>query len=132
MLDPCWKGKLVSTCPNDDAVLYLDKAIVDQHGWEWLRRFVAQDVACGTRELADRVEASTAAITLHVGGMLIHVGVKSRFVRPKSDPFMAWTQRAAIFKPAPDGGIPQQLTLYVGEVTGASTLGWLGLHDGRG
>jgi ABC-type Fe3+ transport system substrate-binding protein len=59
LLDPRWKGKIVSTYPNDDdAVLSLYSLIVGEYGWEWLRRFVAQDVAWvrRTQESADRVE----------------------------------------------------------------------------
>lgn len=62
LLDPRWKGRIVSTYPNDDdAVLYLYKLMVDKYGWDWLRRFLAQDVAWvrGTQEPADRVEAGT-------------------------------------------------------------------------
>jgi ABC-type Fe3+ transport system substrate-binding protein len=194
LLDPRWKGKIVSTFPNDDdAVLYLYKVIVDKYGWDWLRRFVAQDIAWvrGTQEPADRVEAGTAAVALGTDGMLTPAdGVRTRFVLPKNDPFMAWAQRAAIFKNAkhpaaaklylnwwldkqtqsdfymwsvrtdvtPHAGyrpiwdypnanldgfdtfmadralvecFRQQLTLYVGEVTGAPSPGWLGLHPGR-
>lgn len=194
LLDPRWKGKIVSTFPNDDdAVLYLYKVIVDKYGWDWLRRFVAQDIAWvrGTQEPADRVEAGTAAVALGTDGMLTPAdGVRTRFVLPRSDPFMAWAQRAAIFKDAkhpaaaklylnwwldkqtqsdfymwsvrtdvaPHAGyrpiwdypnanvngfeafmadralverFRQQLALYVGEVTGAPSPGWLGLHPGR-
>lgn len=194
LLDPRWKGKIVSTFPNDDdAVLYLYKLLVDKYGWDWLRRFVAQDVAWvrGTQEPADRVEAGTAAIALGTDGMLTPAdGVKTRFVVPERDPFMAWAQRAAILKDArhpaaaklylnwwlskqtqsdfymwsvrtdvsPHAGhrpiwdypnahvdgfehfmsdrtlverFRQQLTLYVGEVNGEPSPGWLGLHPGR-
>jgi ABC-type Fe3+ transport system substrate-binding protein len=100
LLDPRWKGRIVSTFPNDDdAVLYLYKLIVDRYGWDWLARFVAQDVAWvrGTQEPADRVEAGTAAVALGTDGALVPgAGTKTRFVVPAQDPFMAWAQRAAI------------------------------------
>ncbi|MEU6181762.1 ABC transporter substrate-binding protein [Streptomyces coeruleorubidus] len=174
-------------------MLYLYQLIVDKYGWDWLRRFVAQDVAWvrGTQEPADRVEAGTAAVALGTDGMLTPAdGVRTRFVLPRHDPFMAWAQRAAILKNArhpaaaklylnwwlskqtqsdfymwsvrtdvrphagyrPSGStttptsaacerfmadralverFKQQLTLYVGEVTGAPSPGWLGLHPGR-
>jgi ABC-type Fe3+ transport system substrate-binding protein len=194
LLDPRWKGQIVSTFPNDDdAVLYLYKLIVDRYGWDWLARFVAQDVAWvrGTQEPADRVEAGTAAVALGTDGALVPgADTKTRFVVPSHDPFMAWAQRAAILtgarhpaaaklylnwwlsKPtqadfymwsvrtdvAPPKGyrpiweyrnanfdgferfmsdrrlvesLRQQLTLYVGEVHGAPSPGWLGLHPGR-
>ncbi|MET9827958.1 hypothetical protein ABZ078_01320 [Streptomyces sp. NPDC006385] len=58
LLGPRWKGKIVSTFPNDDdAVLYPYKLIVDKYGF-------------GTQEPADRVEAGTAAIALGADGML--------------------------------------------------------------
>ncbi|MBZ3906208.1 ABC transporter substrate-binding protein [Streptomyces griseiscabiei] len=194
LLDRRLKGKIVSTFPNDDdAVLYLYKVIIDKYGWDWLRRFVAQDVAWvrGTQEPADRVEAGTAAVALGTDGMLTPAdGMKTRFVLPERDPFMAWAQRAAIFRDAghpaaaklylnwwlskrtqtdfsmwsvrtdvtphtgyrpiwdypnahldgferfmTDRGLverfKQQLTLYVGEVSGAPSPGRLGLHPGR-
>ena len=194
LLDPRWKGRIVSTFPNDDdAVLYLYKLIVERYGWDWLARFVAQDVAWvrGTQEPADRVEAGTAAVALGTDGALVPgAGTKTRFVLPAQDPFMAWAQRAAILAGAkhpaaaklylnwwvskqtqsdfymwsvrmdvapPKGFRPiweyrnanfagferfmgdrrlveafrQQLTLFVGEVHGAPSPGWLGLHPGR-
>lgn len=55
----------------------------------------------GTQEPADRVEAGTAAVALGTDGMLVpDDGTKTRFVLPEHDPFMAWAQRAAIFKDA--------------------------------
>jgi ABC-type Fe3+ transport system substrate-binding protein len=194
LLDPRWKGRLVSTYPNDDdAVLYLYKVIVDKYGWDWLARFVAQDVAWvrGTQEPADRVEAGAAAVALGADGALTPgAGVKTRFVLPERDPFMAWAQRAAILAGArhpaaaklylnwwlskqtqsdfymwsvrtdvaprpgyrpiwayPNANLDgfdrfmndraqaehfrQQLALYVGEVQGAPSPGWLGRHPGR-
>ncbi|WP_105967786.1 ABC transporter substrate-binding protein [Streptomyces geranii] len=194
LLDPTWKGRIVSTYPNDDdAVLYLYKLIVDAYGWGWLQKFVAQDVhwVRGTQEPADEVEAGTKAVALGTDGMLTPAaGVKTRFVVPKHDPFMAWAQRAAIFKDArhpaaaklylnwwlskqtqsdfymwsvrtdvkppagyrhiweyPNANVQgfeqfmsdralaerfrQQLTLYVGEVKGDPSPGWLGLHPGQ-
>ncbi|MER6711308.1 hypothetical protein [Streptomyces sp. NPDC000877] len=145
----------------------------------------------GTQEPADRVEAGTAAVALGTDGMLVpDDGTKTRFVLPEHDPFMAWAQRAAIFKDAhhpaaakrylnwwlskrtqsdffmwsvrtdvaphpgyrpiwdyPDAHLDgfdrfmadralaerfrQQLTLCVGEVSGAPSPGRLGLHPGR-
>lgn len=194
LLDPRWKGRIVSTYPNDDdAVLYLYKLIVDKHGWDWLKRFLAQDVAWvrGTQEPADRVEAGSAAVALGTDGPLTpDAGMKTRFIVPTRDPFMAWAQRAAILAGArhpaaaklylnwwlskqtqsdfymwsvrtdvaphhgyrpiweyrnanlhgfdrfmSDRGLVerfrQQLTLYVGEVKGDPSPGWLGLHPGR-
>ncbi|NGY64429.1 extracellular solute-binding protein [Lentzea sp. NEAU-D13] len=100
LLDPRWKGRIVSTFPNDDdAVLYLYKLIVDKYGWDWLARFTAQNVAWvrGTQEPADRVEAGTAAVALGTDGALVPgAGTKTRFVLPAQDPFMAWAQRAAV------------------------------------
>lgn len=47
------------------------------------------------------MEAGTVAVALGTDGMLAPpAGVRTRFVVPKHDPFMAWAQRAAIFKHA--------------------------------
>ncbi|MBE1602732.1 hypothetical protein [Streptomyces stelliscabiei] len=169
------------------------KLIIDKYGWDRLRRFAAQDVAWvrGTQEPGDRVEAGTAVVALGTDGMLTPAeGMGTRFVLPEHGPFMAWAQRAAIFKDAdhpaaaklyltwwlskqtqshfcmwsvrtdvtPHRGyrpvwdypnahldgfehftadrarverFKQHLTLYVDEVSGAPSPGWLGLHPGR-
>ncbi|MET8980084.1 extracellular solute-binding protein [Streptomyces sp. NPDC004539] len=194
LLDASWKNQIVSTYPNDDdAVLYLYRLIVDKYGWNWLSRFVAQKVTWvrGTQAPADQVEAGTKAVALGTDGALVPgAGVKTRFVVPEKDPFMAWAQRAAILKKAkhpaaaklylswwlskpvqenfymwsvrtdvtPHKGFRkiwdypnahldgfetfmsdraaverfrQQLTLYVGEVTGPPSPGRLGLSPGK-
>lgn len=104
LLAPVWKGRIVSTFPNDDdAVLYLYKLIVDKHGWGWLAAFAGQGVAWvrGTQEPADRVEAGTAAVALGTDGALNPgAGVNTRFVVPARDQFVAWAQRAAILRGA--------------------------------
>ena len=59
-----------------------------------------------------RVEAGTAAASpLGTDGMLTPAdGVRTRFVLPKNDPFMAWAQRADIFK---DAKHPAAAKLYL-------------------
>ena len=129
LLNPRWRGKIVSTFPNDDdAVLYLYKLIVDRYGWDWLARFAAQDVAWvrGTQEPADRVEAGTAAVALGTDGALVPgAGTKTRFVVPARDPFMAWAQRAAILAGAKHPAAAElYLNWWVSQQTQADFYMW--------
>ena len=194
LLDPRWKGKIIATFPDDDdEVLYLHKTIVDKYGWDWLKAYVDQDITWvrGTIVPADQVEAGAKAIALGTDGALVPTaGARSRFLLPRTDPFMAWAQRAAIFRAArhpaaaklylnwwlskerqaalpmwsvrtdvpPHPGFRhiweypnahfdgfdlfmrdraaverfrQQVALYVGEVKGAPSPGWLGPRPGE-
>jgi ABC-type Fe3+ transport system substrate-binding protein len=195
LLDSRWRKGIVSTYPNDDdAVLFLYKRTVDAHGWQWLEKFVQQDITWvrGTQEPADQVEAGKKPVAFGTDGALKPTsGSQTRFVVPESDPFLAWAQRAAILSKAahpaaaklylnwwltkqtqsdfymwsvrtdvdpPDGykhiwdypnsnldefpkfmadraaleRFRQQITIEIGEVTGAPSPGWLGLHPGHG
>lgn len=105
LLDPRWKGRIVSTFPNDDdAVLFLYKLAVDRYGWEWLQRLVAQDVTWvrGTQAPGDQVAAGTKAITYGTAAPLVPFpGQTTRFVVPSGDePFVSYAARAAILRGA--------------------------------
>lgn len=103
-LKPALKGRIVTTYPNDDdAVLYWFKLAVDKYGWDFVHQFKAQNgyFVRGTQAPADDVESGKAAATFSTDGMLTpDASAQSRFVLPKSDPFVSWAQRAAILKQA--------------------------------
>lgn len=103
-LKPELKGKIVTTYPNDDdAVLFWFKLAVDKYGWDFVEKFKDQNgyFVRGTQAPADDVESGKAAATFSTDGMLTPAqGAQSKFVLPKSDPFVSWAQRAAILKQA--------------------------------
>ncbi|GAA1698073.1 ABC transporter substrate-binding protein [Streptomyces yatensis] len=114
LLDPKWKGKIISTYPNDDdAVLFLYKKMVDTYGWDWLKRFAAQDVKWvrGAQAPYDEVESGKKQVALGAETPIaLFPGQKSRFVVPEKEPFMSWAQRAAILK---DAKHPATAKLYL-------------------
>lgn len=103
-LKPELKGKIVTTYPgDDDAVLFWFKLAVDKYGWDFVKEFKSQNgyYVRGTQAPADDVESGKAAATFSTDGMLVPgKDMQSRFVLPKSDPFVSWAQRAAILKKA--------------------------------
>ncbi|MEQ9880360.1 extracellular solute-binding protein [Pectobacterium aroidearum] len=113
-LRPDLKGSIVLTYPNDDdAVLFWFKQVVDKYGWEYVAKFKEQNPVYvrGTQAPADDVESGKSAATFSTDGALApDQNANSRFVLPKSDPFVSWAQRAAIFKQAKH---PESAKLYL-------------------
>ena len=113
-LNPRLKGKIVSTYPNDDdAVLYAYKLAIDSHGWQWLEGLMKNQphFVRGTQAPADDVESGKYAATFSTdGGLKADPSAKSRFVLPEKAGFVAWAQRAAIFK---DAKHPAAAKLYL-------------------
>lgn len=113
-LKPEWKGKIISTYPtDDDAVLYWYKLAVDSHGWQWMQDFMKNDphFVRGTQAPTDEVEAGKYAVTFSTDGALkAYPDAKTKFTLPEKDGFVAWAQRAAIFK---DAKHPAAAKLYL-------------------
>ncbi|MCL6407707.1 extracellular solute-binding protein [Dickeya dadantii] len=113
-LRPDLKGKIVVTYPNDDdAVLFWFKQVVDKYGWDYVAKFSEQEPVYvrGTQAPADDVESGKSAVTFSTDGALVpDAKASSRFVLPAQDPFVAWAQRAAIFKQAKH---PESARLYL-------------------
>lgn len=103
-LNPKLKGKIISTYPNDDdAVLYGYKLAIDAHGWDWLQKLMENQphFVRGTQAPADEVESGKYAATFSTDGALkADSSAKSAFKLPEKEGFVAWAQRAAIFKEA--------------------------------
>lgn len=112
--NPDLKGKIISTYPNDDdAVLYAYKLAIDANGWEWMTNYMKNEphFVRGTQAPADQVEEGTYAATFSTdGGLKANADAKSRFVLPSKEGFVAWAQRAAIFK---DAKHPAAAKLYL-------------------
>jgi ABC-type Fe3+ transport system substrate-binding protein len=101
-LDPRWKAKIVVDYPNDDdATEFLFKKEIDKYGWQWLTKFLAQEpkFVRGGQAPVDEVAGGQMPVAFGVAGSLRYrPGDTTKFSIPKSDPFMAWAQRAAMFK----------------------------------
>ncbi|WP_457029673.1 ABC transporter substrate-binding protein [Kitasatospora sp. P5_F3] len=190
LVDPKWKGQIASSHPgDDDASLFLFKKYVDTYGWGWLEALAAQQITFHRGTNTPGETADSGREQVGVGGAATG-GQGSTWAMPTGDhPFLAWGQRAAIFRHAPHpaaaklylnwmlsperqsagfngwgvrtdavpAGEPiweydnahlqefaafmedraeverwrQTLVLYLGEVTGEPTPGWLGLHPTR-
>ncbi|WP_435852724.1 LuxR C-terminal-related transcriptional regulator [Streptomyces mirabilis] len=44
LIDPKWKGKIASSYPHDDAVLYLYSLYAQKYGWDWVAALARRDV----------------------------------------------------------------------------------------
>ena len=114
LVDPRWKGKIASSYPHDDdAVLYLFKLYAEAYGWDWMSRLAAQDVqfARGSHSPAAAVNAKQKVIGVGGSGSLAAPATApTRFAVAAGHPFMAWGQRAAIFK---DAAHPAAAKLYL-------------------
>ncbi|WON78031.1 ABC transporter substrate-binding protein [Serratia sp. UGAL515B_01] len=101
-LNPEWKGKIILDYPNDDdATQFLFMKVIEKHGWQWLEKFLEQDpiFARGGQKPVDEVESGNMPLAYGVFGPLErNPEDPAVFSIPKHDPFMAWAQRAAIFK----------------------------------
>ncbi|MEP7369787.1 MAG: ABC transporter substrate-binding protein [Dermatophilaceae bacterium] len=127
LIDPEWKGKIVSSHPgDDDATLFLYKKYVDTYGWEWLHALVAQDVRFhrGTNTPGEAVDARTALVG--VAGAFSG-GAGNTWVTPSAEhPFLAWGQRAGLLRGAAH---PEAARLYLNwklstEVQATEFNGW--------
>ncbi|WP_405904941.1 ABC transporter substrate-binding protein [Streptomyces sp. NBC_00828] len=103
LIDPRWKGGIASRYPHDDdSSLYLFALYVEKYGWDWVTAFAAQDVQFLWGALSlDAVVGGQKTIAVGVPGSALPPATSpTRLVVPDGHPFMAWGQRAAIFKEA--------------------------------
>ncbi|KAG8532942.1 uncharacterized protein KY384_002820 [Bacidia gigantensis] len=106
LLDPKWKGKLISTYPNDDdAIAYLFSLQIAKYGFEWFERLAQQDVqwvrGSATPFIllsqgADNTSSERAITfsTTHLDGF--NPAVKSTI--PSKEEYFSWFQTMAIFR----------------------------------
>ncbi|KAK0482223.1 hypothetical protein IW261DRAFT_1677878, partial [Armillaria novae-zelandiae] len=133
-LDPKWKGKIVSTYPNDDdAVLFESK---QTHGWDAIYDFIAQDVqwvrgtATPGAVLLD--DSNDRAVSFTTGSGFTN-GSSGLFQQLPGSDFshsIVWPQRAAIFETAehPDAA-KLYLNWLISEERQASLGGWSVRND---
>lgn len=99
---PEWKNKIILDYPNDDdATQFLFMKVIQIYGWGWLEKFLQQNPVFvrGGQAPVDAVIQGRKKLAFGVFGSLNYTpGDKSRFILPKRDPFMAWAQRACMFK----------------------------------
>ncbi|KAK0206797.1 ABC transporter [Desarmillaria ectypa] len=135
-LDCKWKGKIVSTYPNDDdAVLFQFYKIVQTHGWGAIYSFIAQDIRWV------RGTATPRAVLLSDSERAVTFSTNSGFTNgssgvyqqlPESDFSLVsiWPQRAAIFQTAEH---PTAAKLYLNwllsEEHQSSSGGWSVRND---
>lgn len=84
-------------------MLFWYKQTIDRHGWQWLGNLMKQQpyFVRGTQAPADEVESGKYPVTFSTdGGLKADPSAKTKFSLPKHDGFVAWAQRAAIFKDA--------------------------------
>ena len=112
LADPRWKGAIASSYPHDDdAALYLYTLYAQAYGWDWIARLAAQDVqfARGSNSPGVAVNAKQKVIGIGTSGSLTSTAA-TRWAVADGHPFMAWGQRAAIFK---DARHPAAAKLYL-------------------
>ena len=106
LLDPKWKGKLISTYPNDDdAIAYLFSVQISKYGFDWFERLAQQDVQWVRGSATPFIllsqgannSSSKRAITFsttHLDGF--SPAVKSKV--PSKEEYLSWFQTMAIFR----------------------------------
>ncbi len=103
-LDPKWKGRIVLSYPyDDDAILYQFDRIVADHGWDYVRRLLQQDVLWvrGSAPARLAVAKGEKAVSFTSSGPLAPpANATFRFLLPRSDSFLSWAQPCAIFRKA--------------------------------
>ncbi|KAH8161909.1 hypothetical protein CIB48_g6337 [Xylaria polymorpha] len=104
-LKPEYKDKLVLTYPNDDdAVLYAFDLILQQFGYEWFDKLLAQNPrwvrgsATPATIVGQSNSTSLASFTTTVG---LNPPSPYGIAFPSKGLFVSWAQRAAILKDAP-------------------------------
>ncbi len=107
-LKPEFKGKVITTYPNDDDVtLYLFYTIVQKYGWDFMDKYVANKPQWvrGHLGVARAVASGQAAVTFDTMTN-VSLGMKKNnqptdVAFSSVDPLPIWPQTAAIFKHAP-------------------------------
>ncbi|KAI1132722.1 ABC transporter [Nemania abortiva] len=103
-LKPEYKGKLVLTYPNDDdAVLYAFDLIMQQYGYEWFEKLLAQNPrwvrGTGTPPTLIRGNGTESVTFTSSIGLAPSAPFSISF--PTKGLFVSWPQRAGILKDAP-------------------------------
>jgi len=116
-LKPEFKGKVVTSYPNDDDItLYLFHTIVQKYGWDFMDKYMATGPLWirGHLGVARVVASGQAAVTFDTMAN-VTLGLKNNrqptdLAFSTRDPLPIWPQTTAIFKEAPH---PNAAKLYV-------------------
>jgi ABC-type Fe3+ transport system substrate-binding protein len=116
-LNPEFKGRVVTSYPNDDDItLYLFHTIVQKYGWSFMDKYMASRPLWirGHLGVARVVASGQADITFdtmaNVTLGLKNNGQQTDVAFSTSDPLPIWPQTTAIFKDAPH---PNAAKLYI-------------------
>ncbi len=103
-LNPVLKGKIILTnLHDDDAVLYQFWHLQQRYGWEYLEKLVANDPLWirGTGMPYVAVDSRWYPVSFTTSWVFVsYEDNDTRFLLPKNDLFLTWTQSAAIPKGA--------------------------------
>lgn len=98
LLKPAFANKIISVWPNDDdAILFQYKLFIDQYGWSWLDRLVAQNPTF-VRGLPNAIPGLADGSHLATPAQAGNAGPNAVQVFPRYDRFVSWAQRAAILR----------------------------------
>lgn len=104
LVDPRFKGQIASSYPNDDdAALFLYSLYAEAYGWDWIAKLAGQQVqfARGTNWPGNALRSGAKTIGVGASGSLVPSSSNPvKWAIAPGHPFMAWGQRAAIFKQA--------------------------------
>ena len=107
-LNPRFKGKVVSCYPaDDDATLYVFYNIVQEYGWSYMDRYMAnqpnfiQGHLGVVRSIASGENLVTFDTIATISMDQKNLGLAQAVAFPESDPLPIWPFTAAIFKSAP-------------------------------
>lgn len=116
LLDPKFKDNIILTYPNDDdAVLYGFKLLVEKYGWNWLEGIATQNPTLirGVPGSSGGVASGKYLASIATAGV-DNENATAAF--NSNDPFVSWTQRAAIFKGSKH---PESAKLFLSWLTSA-------------
>ena len=116
-LKPEFKGKVITTYPNDDDVtLYLYYTIVQKYGWDFMDKYMANSPQWirGHLGVARAVASGQAEVSFDtIANVSLNIkksGQPTDVVFSTADPTPIWPQTTAIFKDAPH---PNAAKLYI-------------------
>ena len=107
-LKPEFKGKMVSCYPHDDDItLYLFYTLVDQYGWDWMTKYIANGAQFiqGQLGVSRGLASGEAVVSIDSNPNLSlreqRAGKPVEISFSTVDPTPVWAQTAATFKDSP-------------------------------
>jgi ABC-type Fe3+ transport system substrate-binding protein len=107
-LKPEFRGKMISCYPHDDDItLYLFYTLVDQYGWDWMKKYIAngaqfiQGHLGVSRSLASGESLVSVDSNPNLSLREQRAGKPVEISFSKIDPTPVWAQTAATFKNSP-------------------------------